>query len=292
MIYRTVLLTLAAAGLALASDARNLAPAVQGPYLVWRGDLTVNPMNAGSYSALGWRERIYEHADPWLSFNHLGMELFADFHVYEFSVGSRLVVQPTSFATAALSYRLVNFPNGVASFEGGKRWSEARVHERLWRDNPLDFQTFGDEFSLKLSLHKDWGAWQGSLPLEWARLDVRDELRDSIYIPSWDLLGRSRDDYVRFSPAVGYRFDAPFLFGVGLAHTVAWSADEEITQPRVWNQRTGVWYQMWPFSGRSRGEMRYWSMMARLDLWTRNEYKKLQPRLELSLGWDRNLFQD
>jgi hypothetical protein len=287
MVYRTVLLTLAAAGIAFASDARNLAPAVQGPYLVWLGTLTVNPMDVGSYSALGWRERIYESGNVWLNYNHLGMELFGDLHPYELSVGSRLVVQPTSFLTAALSYRLVNFPNGVASFEGGKRWSESRVHKELWDENRLNFNTFGDEFSLKVSLHKDWGAWQGSLPVEWGRLDIRDELRDSIYIPSVDLIARSRDDHMRVAPTFGYRFDAPFLFGAGVAHTLTWSMDHEIM-----NQRSGLWYQIWPFSARSKGEMRYWSMTARLDLWTENEYKQMQPRLELSLGWDRNLLQD
>lgn len=273
--------------MALASDARNLAPAVQGPYLVWKGTLTVNPMNAGSYSALGWRERIYEESTPWLAYNHLGMEIFGDFHPYELALGSRVTIQPTSFATATLSYRLVNFPNGVASFEGGKRWSESLIHEKLWNENRLDFNTFADEFSLTVSLHKDWGAWQGSAPFQWARMDIRDDLRDSVYLPSWDLLSRSRDDLVRLSPMVGYRFDAPFLFGAGVAHTAAWSVDHDIT-----TNRTGVWYQMWPFSGRSGGEMRYWSFSARVDLWTQNEYKRMQPRLELSLGWDRNLLQD
>ncbi len=273
--------------MAMASDARNLAPAVQGPYLVWKGTLTVNPMNAGSYSALGWRERIYEENSPWLAYNHLGMEIFGDLHPYELAVGSRVVIQPTSFATATLSYRLVNFPNGIASFQGGKRWSEEVIHEKLWNESRLDFNTFADEFSLNVSLHKDWGAWQGRLPLEWARMDIRDDLRDSVYIPSWDLLSRSRDDLVRISPMLGYRFDAPFLFGAGLAHTASWSVDNAIT-----SNRTGVWYQMWPFSGRSRGEMRYWSLSARLDIWTQNEYKRMQPRLELSLGWDRNLLQD
>jgi hypothetical protein len=286
MVHRSILFVLASVGLSLASDARNLAPAVQGPYLVWRGDLAVNPMDAGSYSALGWRERIYDDENPWLSYNHLGMELFGDFHPYELSVGSRMIVQPTSFFTAALSYRLVSFPDGVPSFAGGRSWSESQIDEVMWK-SPMNFSTFGDEFSLKLSLHKDWGPWQWSAPLEWARMDIRDDLRDSVYIPSWDLLARSRDDLVRFSPTVGYRFDSPFLFGVGLAHTVAWTVDHDIE-----TQRTGVWYQMWPFSGREAGEMRYWSLSARVDLWTENQYKRMQPRLELNLGWDRNLMQD
>jgi hypothetical protein len=287
MKLQAALCLLLAMAAAHASNERNLAPAVQGPYLVWKGELAVNPMSVGSYSALGWRERVYDSESPWLGYNFLGEEIFGDIHLNEISIGSRFLVHPNSFLSAALSYRLVCFPSGVASFEGKKSWDESDVKDELWHKNSLSFNTFGDEFSLKLSVHKDWGAWQGSIPLEWARLDIRDELRDSIYVPSWDLLSRSRDDFVKIAPMMGYRFDAPFLFGVGIAHTLSWTVDHDIA-----SQRSGVWFHMWPFSARSSGEMRYWSLFTRLDLWSQNQYKQFQPRLELNLGWDRNLLQD
>ena len=286
MNHTAALSILIAAGLACASPERNLAPAAQGPYLVWNGNVAVNPTDVGSYSALGWRERIFESSDSCLSFNYLGVEFFGNFHPSELSVGSRMLLQPTSFLSAGLTYRLVNYPRGVVAFSPGESWTESEVNRRLWHENNLSFNTFADEFSLKLSLHKDWGSWQWEFPFEWGRLDIRDDTRDSVYIPDYDLLAASRDDFIRLSPQIGYRFDAPFLFGVGVAHTATWTTAHQIR-----NQRTGIVYQMWPFSERKSGELlRYWSLSTRFDLWTESEYKHLQPRVEFSLGWDRNLF--
>jgi hypothetical protein len=286
MHHTAALYLLLAAGLACASPERNLAPAAQGPYLAWKGNADLNPTDLKSYSALGWRERIYESDNPCLSYNYLGVEFFGNLRPSEFSGGSRMLVQPTSFFSASLTYRLIDYPRGVVSFAPDERWTESEINERLWKNHSFSFSTFADEFSLKLSLHKDWGAWQWEFPLEWGRYDIRDDTDRYVYIPSYDLLGDSRDDFVRISPMVGYRFDSPFLFGVGLAHTVTWTVSHQIR-----NQRTGVVYQMWPFSERKEGELlRYWSLSTRFDIWTENEYKRLQPRVEFSLGWDRNLF--
>ena len=98
--------------------------------------------------------------------------------------------------------------------------------------------------------------------------------------------GAPRDDIINLVASLGYVTEAPFLAAVGPVYSYTQAVDHEIERGRV-----GIWMQAWPFSSRSGEFVPFWTLRSRLDLWTTHTSRRWQPRLELTLGWERNIFQ-
>lgn len=261
--------------------AGTLVPPVQGAYIGFRTFATANPWDAGGFMNFGWREVVYAHDNPMLSYNFIGMEFLCKGATHDHSLGARLFVQPTSFFQTSLAYERILFPFGVTSFSGSPTKSE----DDIWKQ-PLDWNdSWADMFSWKWSIHREVGILQWRLSGNWSRIDI-DNSKDSVYVPGLDIIARSRDDIMSLDANIGYVTEAPFLAAVGPAYSYTQSVDHTIERGRV-----GVWMQAWPFST-SHGEIvPYWTLRSRLDLWTTHTSRRWQPRLELTLGWERNIFQ-
>jgi len=259
----------------------TLVPPVQGAYLGFRSQATANPWDANFSWNLGWREVVYTTESPALAYNFIGMEFLSQTATHEGSLGARMFVQPASFFQTSLGYERIGFPFGLHSFSGHPDQSQ----DVIWMGgHTLDF-AWADMFSWKWSFHREVGSLQWKIQGTWSRIDIDNSL-DSLYIPNYDMISRSRDDIMSFDATMGYVTEAPFLAAVGPACSYSQSVDHKIEQSRV-----GVWMQAWPFSSRSGEIIPYWTLRSRLDLWTNHSSRQWQPRLELTLGWERNLFQ-
>lgn len=266
--------------LASAGDERSLVPPVRGSYLGWRTEATGNPYGASISGWFGWREPLFESTSDLVAYNFMGIEFSGSTRSHESHIGARLVMQPISLFQASLDYRRTAYPWGLASLQN----SSPKAEDRIWDEWEWGEARWGDEFTGSASLQKEYGPVQGRLRLDWSRLDI-DATRDSLYIPSEDIPTNSRDDILRGDAAVGYRVARPFLSAWGVAYTQTRSVDAGYQRDRA-----GLWVQAWPFSSRSPSAlMRYWSARARVDVWIRHDLRKAEPRLELSIGWEKNL---
>ncbi len=259
----------------------TLVPPVQGAYFGFRSQATANPWDANVSWNLGWREVVYEAEHPALAYNFIGMEFLSQIAAHQSSIGARMFIQPVSFAQASLSYERIGFPFGVISFAG----TPDRSENDIWMNNHvLDF-SWGDMFTFRWSFQREVGILQGRLQGSWSRIDL-DNAFDSVYLPNLDILSRSRDDLISVDASLGYVTETPFLAAVGPVFSYLQSIDHGIERKRV-----GVWMQAWPFSARNGEIKKYWTLRSRLDLWTTHSSRQWQPRLELTLGWERNIFQ-
>ena len=101
-----------------------------------------------------------------------------------------------------------------------------------------------------------------------------------------DILVQSRDDILGAEFFAGYISQTPFLTAAGPAVSLLRSVDHKIDR-----NRSGVWIQAWPFSNRQGDVIPYWTVRSRLDIWTEHSSRRWEPRVELTIGWERNLFQ-
>lgn len=264
-----------------AEDERSLVPAVRGAYLGWEAEGTANPYGAATSGWFGWREPLFESTSDWLAYNFMGIEFSGAARTHELHVGARLMMQPTSNVQVALDYRRVAFPWGLAVLDN----RSPKAEDRIWDDWDWGTAHWGDEFTGSISLQKEVGSVQGRLRADWSRLDIDDAKGESFYIPSEDIPTAARDDIYRLDSYLGYRVARPFLSAWGVAYTITHSVEAEYTRDRA-----GVWLQAWPFSSRSPSAlMRYWNARARLDLWLRHDLRRNEPRLEVTIGWEKNL---
>lgn len=259
----------------------TLVPPVQGAYVGFRSQATANPWDASFSWNLGWREVLYETPNPALAFNFIGMEFLSNTAVHEWSLGARMFVQPTSFLQTGLSYERIGFPFGVLSLAG----HPDRTEDDVWTESYHLSPSWADMFSWKWSIHRETGALQGRVQGYWSRIDIDNSL-DSIYVPNSDIVCRSRDDIMGVDLSLGYVFETPFLASIGPVYSYTQSIDHEIEQ-----SRTGLWIQAWPFSTRAGEIIPYLTLRSRFDLWTDHASRKWQPRIELTFGWERNIFQ-
>lgn len=259
----------------------TLVPPIQGAYLGFRSQVTANPWDASFSWNLGWREVVYSAEHPAFAYNFIGMEFLSQNATHEMSIGARMFVQPTSFTQSSLSYERIGFPFGVVSFAGKPNGSE----NDIWMgDHTLD-PAWADMFTWRWSFHREVGVVQGRIQGSWSRIDI-DRDMDSVYLPNSDIISRSRDDLMSIDASLGYVTEAPFLAAVGPVFSYIRSIDHGIERKRV-----GISMQAWPFSARSGEIKKYWTLRSRLDLWTSHASRRWQPRLELTLGWERNIFQ-
>lgn len=265
-----------------AADERSLVPPVRGAYLGWRAEATANPYGGAFGGWFGWREPLFESSSDWLAYNFMGIEFSGAARTHETHIGARLMMQPTSNIQASLDYRRIAFPWGIANLGNGS----PKLEDRIWDDWDWGATRWGDEFTGSVALQKEVGRVQGRARLDWSRIDIDKVDGDgAVYIPSEDIPVSSRDDILRTDAYLGYRVANPFLSAWGLAYTLVHSVDADYTRDRV-----GVWLQAWPFSSRSPNAlMRYWSARARLDIWLDHELRKREPRLEVTIGWEKNL---
>ncbi len=259
----------------------TLVPPVQGAYIGVRASGTANPWDAGGQANFGWREVLFTAEHPMLSYNFVGMEFMSRSATHDLALGARLFVQPVSFLQTSVAYERICYPFGLVSFTGHPDKSE----DEIWTE-PLEWNdSWADVFSWRWSVHREIGTLQGRISGTWSRIDVDNSL-DSLYIPGFDLVARSRDDIMSLDASIGYVTEAPFLAAVGPVYSYTQSVDHEIERGRV-----GIWMQAWPFSSRSGEFVPFWTLRSRLDLWTTHTSRRWQPRLELTLGWERNIFQ-
>lgn len=272
---------LAGISLSTAADERSLVPPVRGAYIGWRGEATANPYGGAVNGWFGWREPLFESTSDLLAYNFIGIEFSGATRSHESHVGARLMMQPTSNFQASLDYRRIAFPWGLVAMGDG-----TRTESRIWDDWDWGETKWGDEFTGSVSLQKEVGMVQGRARLEWSRIDIGNVDGDGdVYIPSEDIPVASRDDIVRTDATLGYRVAKPFLSAWGLAYTLTHSVDADCTRDRV-----GVWLQAWPFSSREPSAlMRYWNARARVDFWLDHELRKGEPRIEVTIGWEKNL---
>lgn len=259
----------------------TLVPPVQGAYVGFRWQGTANPYDASFSCNLGWREVLYEAENPALAYNFIGMEFLSNTAAHELSVGARMFVQPTSFLQTGLSYERIGFPFGVLSLAGHPE----RTEDDVWTESYHLSPAWPDMFTWKWSVHREVGSFQGKFQGYWSRIDI-DKSMDSIYVPNNDIVCRSRDDIMGLDMSLGYVFETPFLAAVGPVYSYATSVDHDIEQGRG-----GIWMQAWPFSSRSGEIIPYWTLRSRVDLWANHSSRQWQPRFELTLGWERNIFQ-
>lgn len=259
----------------------TLVPPVQGAYVGFRSQVTANPWDASFSGNLGWREVIYPADHPALAYNFIGMEFLSQNSTHQLSIGARMFVQPASFFQSSLAYERIGFPFGVISFSGMPNRSE----NDIWVDGHDFDPAWADMFTWKWSIHREVGVLQGRLQGAWSRIDIDNSL-DSVYLPNMDILSRSRDDLISLDASIGYVTETPFLAAVGPVYSYNQSVDHNIRRERM-----GIWMQAWPFSSRSGDIVPFWTLRSRLDLWTTHGSRQWQPRLELTLGWERNIFQ-
>ncbi|MEN9309754.1 MAG: hypothetical protein RL173_3686 [Fibrobacterota bacterium] len=259
----------------------TLVPPVQGAYLGFRSQVTANPWDANFSWNFGWREVVYSSEAPALAYNFIGMEFMSQSATHEASLGARMFVQPTSFFQTSLGYERVGFPFGIISFQD----RTSQTDDALWTSSHEIDPSWADMFSWKWSFHREVGTVQWRIQGNWSRIDI-DNTLDYLYIPNYDLISRSRDDLLLLDATVGFVTEAPFLAAVGPSYNYAMSVDHGIEQSRA-----GVWMQAWPFSSRTGEIIPYWTLKSRLDIWLDHSSRQWQPRLELTLGWERNIFQ-
>lgn len=265
----------------MAEDERSLVPPIRGSYIGWKAEATANPYGGVTQGWFGWREPLFESPSDWLAYNFMGIEFSGAARTHELHVGARLMVQPTSNIQAALDYRRIAFPWGLASLTN----RSPKEEDRIWDKWEWGAARWGDEFTGSLSLQKEVGRVQGRFRADWSRLDVDELDEKALYIPSEDIPTASRDDIFRGDSYLGYRVAKPFLSAWGVAYTIEHSVEADYTRDRA-----GIWLQAWPFSSRSpQALMRYWNARARIDFWLRHELRKNEPRLEVSIGWEKNI---
>lgn len=277
-------LVLLVAGIAIApraEDERSLVPPVRGAYLGWKAEGTGNPYGAVTSGWFGWREPLFESPSDWLAYNFMGIEFSGAARTHELHVGARLMMQPASNVQLSLDYRRIAFPWGLANIAN----RSPKTEDRIWDDWDWGAARWGDEFTGSLSLQKEVGSVQGRVRADWSRLDIDDVDGKAFYIPSEDIPTASRDDIYRLDSYLGYRVARPFLSAWGVAYTIVHSVEADHTRDRA-----GFWLQAWPFSSREPNAlMRYWNARARLDLWLDHELRRREPRVEVTIGWEKNL---
>jgi hypothetical protein len=229
----------------------------------------------------GWREVMYQTEAPALAYNYIGMEFVSQAVVQELDFGVRVVLQPTSFLQTSLAYERIGYPFGLISLAG----DPGRSENDIWNLSGGLSSDWADEFTWQWSVLKEIGSMQGRISGFWSRIDI-DENRDSLYLPSQDIVVQSRDDIIGFDLFAGYISQAPFLTAIGPAVSTLTSIDH-----RVERDRAGVWLQAWPFSNRHGQVIPYWTIRSRVDVWTEHSSRRWEPRLELTIGWESNIFQ-
>lgn len=282
MVNNRILFALLTIGVvaASASDERSLVPPIRGSYLGWRSEAVANPYGASLSGWFGWREPLFESSSDLFAYNFMGIEFSGSGRSHESHIGARLMMQPVSIVQVSLDYRRIAYPWGLASLQS----ASPKAEDRIWDDWEWGEARWGDEFTGTASIQKEYGPVQGRLKMDWSRLDI-DDARDSLYIPSEDIPIRGRDDILRGDASLGYLVASPFLSAWGIAYTQTRSIDAGYTRDRA-----GLWVQAWPFSSRaSSAVIRYWSARARFDMWLHHNLRKAEPRLEISIGWEKNL---
>jgi hypothetical protein len=259
----------------------TMVPPVQGAYAGVRTQATANPWNAGVGWDFGWREVLYEAHNPAFAYNYVGMEFISQAIVQEADFGVRVVLQPTSFLQTSLAYHRIGYPLGLISLSGNPSKSE----DDIWRLSGNLHSNWADEFTWHVALQKEFGSIQGRFSGFWSRIDI-DDTRDSLYLPSQDIVVQSRDDIFGAEFFAGYISQSYFLTALGPAVSFLRSFDHKVDRSRA-----GIWLQLWPFSNQQGEVIPYWTVRSRLDLWTEHSSHKWEPRLELTIGWERNLFQ-
>ena len=259
----------------------TIVPPVQGAYLGARLQATANPWNAGVGADFGWREVMYQAENPALSYNYIGLEFLTQDIPQKLDFGVRVIFQPASFMQASLAYDRIGYPFGLFSTTE----EPSRSEDDIWDVTNGIQSSWADEFTLNISLQKEIGNIQGRIQGRWSRLDI-DNKRDHLYEPSEDIVLGSRDDIVGLDVSAGYISQLPFLSAVGPAATYLRTIDHNIERTRA-----GMWIQAWPFSRRQGDVIPFWTVKSRLDLWTEHPSRQWQPRLELTIGWERNIFQ-
>lgn len=264
-----------------ADDTRSLVPPVGGSYLGWRTAASANPYGAGVQGWIGWREPLFGSPSDWFAYNFIGIEFSTSVRSHETHMGARLMMQPLSLVQASLDYRRVAFPWGLESLAGSR---SPKAEDRIWDNWDWGEMRWGDEFTGSIGIQKEFGPVQGRFRLDWSRLDI-DDSRDSLYIPSEDIPCSNREDILRGDASLGYLVARPFLSAWGLAYTRTSTAQSNYERDRF-----GIYVKAWPFSSRSPGaNLRYWHARARLDLWHNHNLRASEPRLEVSIGWEKNL---
>jgi len=280
--YRNLfaLVMIATAAGAAVGDENSLVPPVRGSYLGWRSEAVGNPYGANLIGWVGWRDPLFESTQDFCAYNFMGIEFSGSARSHESHIGARLMVQPISLVQLSLDYRRIAYPWGLVSLQH----TSPKAEDRIWDTWDWGDARWGDEFTGTASIQKEYGPIQGRFKFDWSRLDI-DDSRDSLYIPSEDIPCRSRDDILRGDASLGYLVASPFLSAWGVAYT-----DVRSVTAGYERDRAGLWVQAWPFSSRSpTAIMRYWHARARLDLWLHHELRKSEPRLEISIGWEKNL---
>ena len=279
---RVILSLLLLCGIARAEVAEGaLVPAVQGAYVGIRAQATANPWNAGMGGDFGWREVMYESHDPALAYNFIGMEFVSQAIVQEQDFGVRVVLQPTSFLQTSLAYHRIAFPWGLVEMKG----NPSRSEDDIWKLSDGVVNRWADQFTWQWSVQKEIGTIQGRFSGFWSRIDV-DENRDSVYLPSLDIVSQTRDDILGFEFFAGHISQDPFLVAIGPAVSYLRSLNDQIERSRL-----GLWVQAWPFSKHQGEVIPFLTLRSRLDLWTDHPSRKWEPRVEVTLGWERNIFQ-
>jgi hypothetical protein len=258
-----------------------MVPPVEGAYLGFRTQATANPWNAGMGADFGWREVMYQAQAPALAYNYIGMEFLSQAIVQELDFGVRVVLQPTSFLQTSLTYERIGYPFGLISLAG----DPGRSEDDIWNLSNGVTSNWADEFTWQWSVLKEIGSMQGRISGFWSRIDI-DDTRDSLYLPSQDIVVQSRDDIIGLDFFAGYISQTPFLTAIGPAISTLTSIDH-----RVQRDRAGVWLQAWPFSQRHGQVIPYWTIRSRVDVWTEHSSRRWEPRLELTIGWESNIFQ-
>jgi hypothetical protein len=279
---RQILLTFLLCGATAEAEVAEgtLVPPVQGAYVGVRTQATANPWNAGVGWDFGWREVMYPAQSPAFAYNYIGMEFISQAIVQEADFGVRVVFQPTSFLQSSLDYHRIGYPTGLISLSGNPNRSE----DDIWDLSGGLHSNWADEFTWHWAVQKEFGAIQGRVSAFWSRIDI-DDTRDSLYLPSLDIISQSRDDIIGAEFFAGYMSQAPFLTAVGPAVSLLRSVDHKVDRDRA-----GIWLQAWPFSRRQGDVIPFWTVRSRLDIWTEHSSRRWEPRLELTIGWERNLF--
>src|ERR1035437_1067646 len=280
---RQILLTFLLCGATAEAEVAEgtLVPSVQGAYLGVRTQATVNPWNVGVGWDFGWREVMYPAQNPAFAYNFIAMEFISQAIVQEADFGVRVVFQPTSFLQSSLAYHRIGYPTGLISLAA----NPGRSEDDIWNLSSGLHSDWADQFTWHCALQKEFGSIQGRFSGFWSRIDI-DDFRDSLYLPSQDIVVQSRDDIFGAEFFVGYISQTPFLTAVGPAVSLLRSVDHKVDR-----NRAGIWLQTWPFSSRQGEVIPFWTVRSRLDIWTEHSSRKWEPRLELTIGWERNLFQ-
>ena len=280
---RQILLTFLLCGAVADAEVAEgtMVPPVQGAYVGIRTQATANPWNAGVGADFGWREVMYEAQNPAFAYNYIGMEFISQAIVQEADFGVRVVFQPTSFLQSSLAYHRIGYPTGLISLAGNPNRSE----DDIWDLSGGLRANWADQFTWHWAVQKEFGSIQGRLSAFWSRIDI-DDTRDSLYLPSQDIIVQSRDDIFGAELFAGYIVQTPFLTATGPAISLLRSVDHKVDR-----NRAGMWLQTWPFSNRPGEVIPFWTIRSRLDFWTEHSSRRWEPRLELTIGWERNIFQ-